>query len=191
MPTPQDRHNHRGGRLRRPTWRARSTRRSYLGALDLRAELTKPLVDALVAAVDLTDVPDRRRSLGTQGGDHHRHAGADVRALEALTVEPRRACHHRAMRIAEDDPRPPRDELVDEEQPALEHLLEDEHRPARLCRRSDGDRGEVGGKRRPDPALDLRDLPTQVVLDMEILARRDVYRGLPHVEPDAELAERR
>ena len=86
----------------------------------------QPLVDALVPAVDLPDVPDRRRALGAERGDHHRHAGADVRALEPLAVQPRRAGDDGAMRVAEDDSRAHRDELVDEEQAALEHLLEDQ-----------------------------------------------------------------
>ena len=68
-----------------------------------------------------------------------------------------------AVRVAEDDPRAHRDELVDEEEPALEHLLEDEHRPRRLRRRDDRDRREVGGERGPDAALDLRDLAAEVV----------------------------
>ena len=54
-----------------------------------------------------------------------------------------------AVRVAEDDPRAHPDELVDEEQAALEHLLEDQHRAARLRRDGDRDRGQVGRERGP------------------------------------------
>src|SRR5688572_8154200 len=57
-------------------------------ALDARAELAQALVDALVAAVDLADVADLRASLGAQGRDEHRHAGADVGRLDALAAQP-------------------------------------------------------------------------------------------------------
>ena len=131
----------------------------------------EPLVDPLVAAVDLADVPDRRLPLGGERRDHHRHPGADVRALEPLPVELARARDDDPVRVAEDDPRAHRDELVDEEQPVLEHLLEDEHGASRLCRDGDRDRGQVGGERGPDAALDLRDLTAEVVLDVQVLAR--------------------
>ena len=56
-----------GGRARAARWRrsprrcrGRRVRRSQLGPLDVRAERAQALVDALVAAVDLTDVADRR-----------------------------------------------------------------------------------------------------------------------------------
>src|SRR5207247_723190 len=76
-----------------------------LDALDVRAERAQALVDALVAAVDLADVPDRRGSLGAEAGDQHRHARADVGARQPLTVEPGRAADHGPVRVAEDDPR--------------------------------------------------------------------------------------
>src|SRR2546430_1290975 len=94
-------------------------------ALDLRAERLKALVDALIAAVDLADAADLRLPARAEGGDEHRHAGADVGALHALAVKPARAADDRAMRIAQQNPSAHRDELVDEEQSVLEHLLED------------------------------------------------------------------
>src|ERR1700760_4417475 len=42
---------------------------------DARAELAQPLVDPLIAAVDLADVADLGDAVGAQGGDEHRHAG--------------------------------------------------------------------------------------------------------------------
>ena len=95
------------------------------------------------------------------------------------------------MGIAEDDPGAHRDELVDEEQAALEHLLEDEHGARGLRRRDDGDRGEVGREGGPDAALDLRDLPAEIVDDAEHLAGRHAQGRLPHLELDPELPERR
>ena len=84
-------------------------------ALDRGAERAQALVDPLVAAVDLADVADRRGALGAEARDQHRHPGADVGARQALAVQLRRADHDRAVRVAEDDPRAHRDELVDEE----------------------------------------------------------------------------
>ena len=110
-------------------------------ALDAGAECPEALVDPLVALVDLVDRPDRRLALGAEARDQHRHPGADVRALHPLAVQPRRPGDDRTVRVAEDDPRAHRDELVREEQPVLEHLLEDQHRPARLRRDGERDRG--------------------------------------------------
>ena len=107
--------------------RARSARRARAAARrsarsPCRSGTTAPIVDC---------------ALGAQAGEQHRHAGADVRALHPLADELRRAGDDRAVRVAEDDARAHRDELVGEEQPVLEHLLEDEHRPARLGRDRD------------------------------------------------------
>ena len=56
----------------------------------------------------------------------------------------------------------------------------------------DRDRGQVGGERRPDAALDLRDLAAEVVLDEELLTRRARARSSPSTSISiAELAERR
>ena len=151
----------------------------------------KPLVDALVAAIDLADVPDRGRALGAERGDQHRHAGADVRARQTLAVETCRSGDHGPVRVAENDACSHRDELVDEEEPALEHLLEDENRSVRLCRGDDGDRREVGREGRPRAVLDLRNLPTEIVLDHELLPGRHAERRLPHLDPNPEALEGR
>src|SRR5690349_18832169 len=58
--------------------------------LDPGAEAAETLVDPLVAAIDLDDVADLRGPSGGEGGDEHRHPGADVGALEALAVKPAR-----------------------------------------------------------------------------------------------------
>ena len=49
--------------------------------------VAQALVDALVAAVDLADVADLADALGAPGGDEHRHAGADVGALQRARRE--------------------------------------------------------------------------------------------------------
>ena len=53
-------------------------------ALDTSAQRAQPPVDPLVAAVDLAYVSDLGHALGAQGGDQHRHSGADVGRLQAL-----------------------------------------------------------------------------------------------------------
>ena len=75
--------------------------------------------------------------------------------------------------IAEGDASAHRDELVGEEQPVLEHLLEDQDRPVRLGREGEGDRRQVGREGRPGPVVDLRDRVAHVVADRELLIRGD------------------
>src|SRR4051794_20700941 len=58
-------------------------------ALDLRSQRAQPLVDALVAAVDLADVADLRHPVRAQRGDQHRHPGTDVGRLQPLAPQPR------------------------------------------------------------------------------------------------------
>jgi len=53
-------------------------------SLDLCAEAAELVVDALVAAVDLLDVADRRGALRAKGRQHQRHAGANVGAGDLL-----------------------------------------------------------------------------------------------------------
>ena len=52
-----------------------------------------------------------------------------------------------------------------------------EHRPPRLRRDGDRDRRQVGRERGPRAVLDLRDLAAEVVLDHELLVRRDAQRS--------------
>src|SRR5919109_1389380 len=95
------------------------------------------------------------------------------------------------MRVAEDDPRAHRHELVGEEQPVLEHLLEQEHRAPRLGGHSEGDRGAVGREGGPGPILDLRNVPTDVVLDVQLLAGRDAYGSVSELDTHTEPRKRR
>src|SRR5215218_4450436 len=66
-------------------------------ALDARSKRPPPLVDALVPAVDLTDVVDLRLALSAQGGDQHRHAGADVGRRHPLPAQPAGPDHDRPV----------------------------------------------------------------------------------------------
>src|SRR5688572_13184908 len=162
---------------------------SGVDALNPRTERAQPLVDPLVAPVDLRDVADGRRAFGAEARDEHRHPGSDVRALQALAVELRRPGDDDAMRVADDDAGAHADELVHEEQAVLEHLLEEEDRPLRLGGNNNRDRREIGRERRPDAVLDLRDLPAEVVLDDEVLPRGHVHRVSSQLDPHAEALE--
>src|SRR6266571_1677738 len=93
-------------------------------SFNLGSQRPQPLVDALVAALDLADVVDRGLPLGGERYQQHRHAGADVGALDHAAAQRRRPGDHGAVRIAQDEARAHADELVHEEQPRLEQLLE-------------------------------------------------------------------
>ena len=106
-------------------------------------------------------------------------------------AQPRRAGDERAMRIAEHDARAHADELVDEEQPRLEHLFVDENEPGALRRRDDRDRHRVGRKRRPRLVLELRHVSAEIALNDRLLsasARDDEIGSVDHAR-DAEPRE--
>ena len=97
---------------------------------DFCAEGVEAEVDVLVAAVDLLNVVDFGSTLGTHGGEQHGYTGTDIgrghapgAELELVVV----AYDNGAVGVAEDDLGAHVDELVDEEQAALEHLLVYEH----------------------------------------------------------------
>ena len=79
----------------------------------------------------------------------------------------------RAVRIAEHDARAHADELVDEEQSRLEHLLVDEHDALALRRRDERDRHRVGRERGPRLVLELGHVSAQVALNDHLLLGRD------------------
>src|SRR5215213_2757328 len=159
-------------------------------ALDARAERLQPLVDALVSAVDLADVVDLRLALRAQGGDQHRHAGADVRRGDALPAQPAGADDDRPVGVADRDLGAHRNQLVHEEQPVLEHLLEYEHRTLGLRGKRDDDRREVGGKRRPRAVLDLGLVVAGVARDDQLLVARDDHVGAVELRAEPQPAER-
>src|SRR6266511_1441209 len=157
-----------------------------LDTLDPGAERAQPFVDALVAPVDPADVRNRRSPFGAERCDQHRPARANVGALHPLAVELGRTCDDDPVRIAQDHARAHVDQLVDEEEPAFEHLLEDQNRAPGLSRDDQRDRGHVGREQRPRPVLDLRDLTPEIVLDRKLLLRWNAHARLTDLDPDAE-----
>src|SRR5581483_5062826 len=75
------------------------------------------------------------------------------------------SAHRAAVGIAERDPSAHRDQLVDEEQAVLEHLLEDQDLAVGLRGERERDRGQVGRERGPGAVLELRDRVADVGLD--------------------------
>ncbi len=88
--------------------------------------------------------------------------GSDVGALDPFAVKPARTADDRPMGIAQRYPSAHRDELVDEEEAVLEHLLEDQDLALSLGGEGQRDRGEVGRKGRPGAVLDLWDRIAEV-----------------------------
>ena len=95
-----------------------------------------------------------------------------------------------AVRVAQDDPRAHRHQLVGEDQAVLEHLLEDQHGAGGLGGDGHRDRRQVGREHRPRPVLDLRDLGVHVVDDAQRLAGRDAHASAVHLDRDPEPRER-
>jgi hypothetical protein len=71
------------------------------------------------------------RCLGAEARDHERYPGADVRARHALADS--RAGRSRPRGAGRTEIRAHRDELVDEDEPVLEHLLVDQGCRPRAC----------------------------------------------------------
>src|ERR1041384_540425 len=100
----------------------------------------QPFVDPLVAAFDLADVVDDGVPLSGHGGEEHPHPGPDVGAVDDAAAQFGGSGDDGAVRIAQHDPCAHPDQLVDEEEPRLEHLLEHEQRALTLRRHDDGHR---------------------------------------------------
>src|SRR5438874_10367842 len=83
---------------------------------DLGSQRIEPLLNALVSAIDLMDVVDRALTLGAERGQEQRHSGADVGTGDLGADEPIAPHDNGAVRIAQDDPRPHRSELVGEKE---------------------------------------------------------------------------
>ena len=136
-------------------------------------------------ALRMTDVPRRQR------GRDERHAGPDVGRADRRGVEPVRADHDRAVRIAENDARAHRDQPVHEEEPALEELLVDEHRPGALRREHERERREVGRETGPRRVVDFRNRAVDVAHVELLLRRHDQRRSLDRrLEPEPRERER-
>ena len=119
---------------------------------DTCADSIQTTLDVAVAAVDLLDILYRADTLGTHCRDQERHSRADVgrRHLgspQAHTVIVSDNCG--AVRIAQYYLRTHIYQFVDEEQPALEHLLMNQHRTLRLRRHHEEYRQQIGRKSWP------------------------------------------
>src|SRR2546422_620075 len=158
--------------------------------LNLRPQRSQPVVDVLVAPLDLPDVLDHRIALRRERGQQHRHAGADVGTLDLLPAQRRGPRDHGAMRIAQNDARTHTDQLVDEKQPRLEQLFEHEQQSFALGRHDDGDGHEVRRKRGPRSVFELGDVTAQIGTDAALLAGIDDEFGAVEPRPDAEALER-
>ncbi len=96
---------------------------------DMCAQGVEAAFDVFVAAVYLLDVVYGGGALGAHGGKEHGNTGADIGAHKACGLQGDAmimADDNGAVRIAEDDLGAHVYEAVNEEQPALEHLLVDE-----------------------------------------------------------------
>src|SRR6185437_12202351 len=93
------------------------------------------------------------------------------------------------MRIAQHDARAHPNQLVDEEQPRLEHLLVHQDEPVALCRGDDGDRHEVRGEGGPRLIFELGHVPAQVRANRATLLGGDDQIVAHHRAFDAEPLE--
>ena len=98
---------------------------------------------------------------------------------------------HSAVRVAQDHARAHVAELVHKEQPALEHLLEDEDLALRLRRDDERDRGEVGREGRPGAVLDLGDHRAEVLAHDQFLPGRNTDARLAYLDRDPQPVRRR
>src|SRR5437870_9026264 len=79
---------------------------------NLGSKWVQPLLNALVSAIDLMDVVDRALALGAERGEEQRHSGTDVGTGDLRADEPVATDDDGPVRIAQDDPRSHRSELV-------------------------------------------------------------------------------
>src|SRR5713101_1523103 len=138
--------------------------------LDLGSHRPQPLIDPLVAPLDLADVVDHGMALGSQRREQHRHSSPDVRAVHHAAVQRRGPGDHRPVGIAQHNACAHADQLVHEEESRLEQLLEDQQDPFALRRDHDRDGHQVGGEGGPRAVLQLRDVPAHVGTDPTLLA---------------------
>ena len=159
---------------------------------DFCAEGIETLVDVFVAAVDLVDVVDAGGAFGTHGSDEQGDAGADVGAGHVgmtqlvLVID---ADNGGAVGIAEDNLCAHVDELIDEEETRLEHLLMDEHHATGLggCDKQDGE--EVGREAGPGGVGDGHDGPVDERVNLIVIVGGDIEVVAALLDGDAEATE--
>src|SRR5882672_10398876 len=164
-------------------------RRSRFPSLDLRSHRAQPLIDPLVAPLDLADVVDHGVAVGGQGREQHRHAGPDVRTLHHAPVQRGGSGDHGAVRVAQHDARAHPDQLVHEEEARLEQLLEHQQDPLALRRNHDRDRHQIGGEGGPRAVLQLRHVPAQVGANAALLTGIHDQLGAVESRADAQSLE--
>ena len=153
------------------------------------AELAQALVDALVAAIDLADVPISLRpsahSAAMSIAMPARMSGDDRRSprrrLGPVTIA---RCGSQSTMSA-----PIEHELVGEDHAVLEHPLVDEDRAAALGGQRDGDRGQVGRERGPRAVLDLGLVLADVALGDELLVAGHDHVGAVELGAQAQARE--
>ena len=156
------------------------------------AEGVEAAVDVAVAAVDLLDVLYGAGALGAHGRDEQRHAGADVGRRHARGAQGYAAVvayDGGAVRVAEDDLRTHVDELVDEEEAALEHLLVYEHGTLCLRRHHEEYRQQVGREAGPRGVGDGHYGAVDEALDGVVLLLGNVYVVAALLEAYSEAGE--
>src|SRR3989441_659232 len=156
-------------------------------SLDLRSQRPEPLIDPLVAALDLADVVDHRVPLGGERRQQHRHPRPDVGALDHLPAQRRRPRDHRAVGVAQHDAGAHADQLVHEKQARLEQLFEHQQQPLALRGDDDRDRHQVRGERGPRAVLEFRHVAPEIGPDAALLVGVDdelrAVEAGPHAEP--------
>ena len=125
-------------------------------------------------------------------GEEHRDAGADIGRDQAggFQLQPVVVSDdHGPVRIAQDDLRAHVDELVDKEQPGLEHLLVDEDTALALRGHDEHHRQQVRGQARPGSVGEGHDGPVQERVDLIALLRRHIDVVAPLLQVHAQAAE--
>src|SRR5918995_1635239 len=82
------------------------TRPLPIHALDLGSQGAQPFINPLVTTLDLPHIVDSAATFGGQGGEQHRHAGADVRRFDRAAFKRRGTRDHSAVRVAQNNAGP-------------------------------------------------------------------------------------
>src|SRR5262245_7617842 len=158
---------------------------------DAGPERAQLALNVLVAAIDLLDAANDGAAVGAEGGDDEGDAGPDVRARDPgrFASQARRPLDEGAMRVAQDHTGAHPDQPVDEEHPALVHLLVKEDGSPGLGGSDQGHAHEVGGEGGPRAVVHARDSIAEVALDGERLSGGDHEVGPDDVGHDPQPPE--
>ena len=123
---------------------------------NLGTQCVEAVFDVLISTVYLCDIGDTAGSVGAHGCYQQGDSGTDIRTRHSACTERELMVvtyHHGTMRVAKDDLSTHVDELVYKEEPALKHLLVNQHRTLGLRADHQQDAQQVGcetGPRRRD-----------------------------------------